>query len=204
MQADTFAQMCQAVGMVTQPDDAKRSVIHAAAISEFSARGFNRTSMSNIAGAAGMSRPALYQYFRNKGDIFASAFVALLDASADAALAELERDAPIADRLDGFLQRFEGDLWETMSASPHADEIMSAKTEHATVGALAVIARLQAGLTTFLEAESNVDVATRESWIELARLSPRGFKLDEPTVDVYRGRLTALARSLAADIGTAR
>ena len=81
---------------------------------------------------------------------------------------------------------------------------MSAKTEHATIGALAVIARLQAGLTTFLEAESNVDVATRESWIELARLSPRGFKLDEPTVDVYRRRLTALARSLAADIGTAR
>ena len=34
-----------------------------------------------------------------------------------------------------------------MSASPHADEIMSAKTEHATAGALAaVIARLQAGL----------------------------------------------------------
>ena len=57
---------------------------------------------------------------------------------------------------------------------------------------------------SFLEAESNVDAATRESWIELARLSPRGFKLDEPTVDVYRGRLTALARSLAADIGTAR
>ena len=66
--------------MVTQPDDAKRFVIHAAAISEFSARGFNRTSMSNIAEAAGMSRPALYQYFKNKGDIFGSAFVALLDA----------------------------------------------------------------------------------------------------------------------------
>lgn len=202
-QADTFEQMCQAVVMVTQPDDAKRSVIHAAAISEFSARGFNRTSMSNIARAAGLSRPALYQYFKNKGDIFGSAFVALLDASVDSAIAELERPGPTVQRLDGFLQRFEGDLWERMSASPHADEIMNAKTEHATAGALAAVTRLQAGLASFFEAESNVDAATRKSWIELARLSPRGFKLDEPTVDVYRGRLTALARSLAADIGTA-
>ncbi len=186
--------------MVAQLDDAKQSVIHAAAISEFSARGFNQTSMSNIAVAAGMSRPGLYQYFKNKGDIFASAFVALLDDAADAALAELARDVAIADRLDGFLQRFEGDLWETMSASPYADEIMSAKTEHAAEGALAVIARLQAGLTSFLEDESNVDAATRESWIDLVRLSPRGFKLDEPTVKVYRSRLTALARTVAADI----
>lgn len=180
--------------------DPKRAAIHAAAISEFSARGFNGTSMSNISSAAGMSRPALYQYFKNKGDIFASAFVALLDDSADAALSELASDGAIADRLDGFLQRFEGDLWETMSASPYADEIMSAKTEHAAEGALAVIARLQAGLTSFLEDESNVDAATRESWIDLVRLSPRGFKLDEPTVKVYRSRLTALARTVAADI----
>jgi AcrR family transcriptional regulator len=192
--------MCQGGVMVVQPDDVKRSVMHAAAISEFSERGFNGTSMSNIAAAAGMSRPALYQYFKNKGDIFASAFVALLDDSADAALGALASDAAIADRLDGFLQRFEGDLWETMSASPYADEIMSAKTEHVAVGALAVIARLQAGLTAFLENESNVDAATRNSWIDLLRLSPRGFKLDEPTVEIYRGRLTALARTLAADI----
>ena len=55
-------------------------------------------------------------------------------------------------------------------------------------------------LAAFLKSESNVDAATRQSWIDLVRLSPRGFKLDEPTVATYRSRLSALARTLAADI----
>ncbi len=50
-------------------EQSKREAIHRAAIVEFAARGFSGTSMANIAEAAGMSRPALYQYFRNKGDI---------------------------------------------------------------------------------------------------------------------------------------
>ena len=58
-----------------QRGDPQRRAIHAAAIAQFSERGFSATSMANIADAAGMSRPALYQYFRNKGDIYASAFV---------------------------------------------------------------------------------------------------------------------------------
>ena len=84
--------------------------------------------MANIADAAGMSRPALYQYFRNKSDIFASAFVALFDDHVDRALQALDDEGTTAERLDGFLQRFEGDLWEQMAASEHSEEIMSAKT----------------------------------------------------------------------------
>ena len=67
--------------------DPQRRAIHAAAIAQFSEQGFAATSMANIADAAGMSRPALYQYFRNKGDIYASAFVALFNDHVDLALA---------------------------------------------------------------------------------------------------------------------
>ncbi|MGA1748149.1 MAG: TetR/AcrR family transcriptional regulator [Ilumatobacteraceae bacterium] len=182
----------------------QRRLIHAAAIDQFSARGFAATSMADIADAAGMSRPALYQYFRNKRDIFASAFVALFDDHVDRALQALNGDGTTERRLEGFLQRFEGDLWELMAASEHSEEIMSARTADTTEEIQRVIARLRSGVATFLAAahpgRSQAAKDRRAGWAEILEFSPKGFKLDAPSVAVYRRRLTALARGVAADI----
>ena len=185
--------------MTVQPPDAKRDSIHVAAITEFSARGFSATSMANIAEAAGMSRPALYLHFENKSDIFRSAFVALFDDAVDAALLALGSDAPIIERLDGYLQRFDGDLWERTAASPHSDEIMLAKGVHAAAEVASVIGRRRAGLADQLRAWSSNDTHCT-GWLDLLEHSPKGFKWDEPSVPAYRRRLSALARSVAADI----
>ncbi|MEY4231001.1 MAG: hypothetical protein RLZZ362_1850 [Actinomycetota bacterium] len=182
----------------------QRRVIHAAAIAQFSERGFAATSMADIADAAGMSRPALYQYFRNKRDIFASAFVALFDDHVDSALQALKSDGTNARRLEGFLQRFEGDLWELMAASEHSEEIMSAKTADTTEEIQRVIARLRGGLAAFLAeaypGRSRAAKDRRAEWAEILELSPKGFKFDTPSVADYRRRLTALARGVAADM----
>ncbi|MFN3256686.1 MAG: TetR/AcrR family transcriptional regulator [Ilumatobacter sp.] len=184
--------------------DLQRRIIHAAAIAQFSERGFSATSMANIADAAGMSRPALYQYFRNKGDIFASAFVALFDDHVDRALQALDDDGTTAQRLDGYLQRFEGDLWEQMAASEHSEEIMSAKTADTAEEIQRVVARLRRGLAAFLATahpgRSEAVRARRAEWADVLELSPKGFKFDQPSVAVYRRRLTTLARGVAADI----
>ncbi len=160
--------------------------------------------MANIAEAAGMSRPALYQYFRNKSDIYASAFVALFDDHVDLSLEALAVDGSTADRLDGYLQRFEGDLWEQMAASKHSEEIMSAKSEDTAEEIQQVVARLRGGLDVFLElttpGRSQAVAARRAEWAEVLALSPKGFKFDTPAVAVYRRRLTTLARGVAADI----
>ncbi len=202
--------MCQGRGVdvaseaepvTAQRRDAKRAAIHSAAIDQFAKAGVAGTSMANIAEAAGMSRPALYLYFSDKSDIFNSAFVALFEKRIDDALAALHEPGTRAEQLDGALQRFEGDLWQQLHASPHAEEIVNAKDDALSLTLAGVTSRLWEGLATYLGEVG--DVENRAAWIELLRLSPRGFKSDQPSVQVYRLRLTALARSVAADIDQA-
>lgn len=180
-------------------EQARRAAVHEAAVQVFAAQGFAATSMADIAAAAGMSRPALYQYFENKGDVFASAFAALIDESVDRSLAALDADGPTAERLDGFLQRFDGDLWQRMAASPHAQELLDAKYAHAAEASAAGLARRHRGLVAALR-RTGAPPARRTEWAEVLTLSPQGFKSDHPSAAVYRRRLTALARSVAADI----
>jgi AcrR family transcriptional regulator len=180
-------------------DDQRRRVIHEAAVRVFSERGFAGTSMASIAEAAGMSRPALYLSFKNKQDIFASAFAALIESSVDRALAALEAPGSTEQQLTGLLQRFDGDLWEQMAASPHADELLDAKYQHAADAASRGVQRLHDGLTAHLR-RTGAPRTRRAEWVEVLTLSPKGFKVDEPSVAVYRRRLGALARSVAADI----
>ena len=186
--------------------EARRSAILEAAIDQFSQRGVAATSMAHIAEAAGVSRPALYQYFADKDEIFASAFVGLFEQLVDAALLALEEPGTTADRLDRFLQRYEGDLFERMSASTHVDEIVGAKNEQVAVAAAAVVSRLDEGLEAFLASvspgRSSAARARRAGWVELLRLAPKGLRFDQPTVEVLRARLTGLAHVVAVAANT--
>ena len=57
--------------MLNFPTD-KKGVILKASFEVFITYGFRKTSMDDIARAAGMSRPALYQFFKNKDDLIRS------------------------------------------------------------------------------------------------------------------------------------
>jgi TetR/AcrR family transcriptional regulator, regulator of autoinduction and epiphytic fitness len=56
-------------------DNQKRLRILSAALNVFFKYGFRRVNMHDIAAAAGISRPALYMYFRNKEEVFIAALV---------------------------------------------------------------------------------------------------------------------------------
>ena len=88
--------------------------IRRAAIPVFASQGFKRTSMADIAEAAGVSRPALYQYFDNRADLFREALQIILVEATDAALAALGGDGVVAERIDGYLQRLVADGYETL------------------------------------------------------------------------------------------
>ena len=207
-QADTGDAVCQRVLVaktgVGERRGERHRAIHAAAIEQFTLRGIAGTSMANIAEAAGMSRPALYQYFDDKADIFASAFLAVFEEHAERALTALAGPGSTAERLDGLLQRSEGDLWQLLAASPHSEEILRAKHSRIAASVGVVVDELWEGvgeqLRRMAPGRSRAMDERRAAWIEVLRFSPRGLAYDRPPIEVYRLRLSTLARSVAADI----
>lgn len=81
----------------------KRAQILDAALGCFGRYGYQRTSMETIARAAGVSRPALYQYFTGKQDVFRAVGARLLDAALVEAATAQRADGTVADRLHGVL-----------------------------------------------------------------------------------------------------
>jgi AcrR family transcriptional regulator len=167
-----------------------------ASIPLFAERGYWKTSMANVAEAAGMSRPALYQYFTDRSDLFAAAYVLLLEEATDAALEALAMPVPLAVQLDGYLQRISGDGYATLSATEHSDELLEARYQFAAEAAAEVIRRAHNGLRRHLKATSS-DQQSQERAFELITLSPLGLKQDQPTPVAYRRRLTYLAYSVS-------
>lgn len=77
----------------------KQVHILSAALRTFGRYGYRRTSMEAIAQAAQVSRPALYQHFRNKKDVFRAMTGQLLDTAIEAAEAALRSDRDARERL---------------------------------------------------------------------------------------------------------
>ena len=84
--------------------DKKRDAILNAAFNQFSHYSFRKTSMEDIAKAAGISRASIYSYFQNKDDIFRSVSIQWHDHAEQMAQASLANsDASIAERIEGAL-----------------------------------------------------------------------------------------------------
>ncbi|HEV2782570.1 MAG TPA: TetR/AcrR family transcriptional regulator [Actinophytocola sp.] len=97
-----------------------------AAYACFTRHGVRRTTMDDIAAAAGMSRPAVYQYVRNKDDAFRRLATRLFDEVLDKARAAAESDAPLAERLYNVVAAkldLAVKLWRD---TPHAAELLDA------------------------------------------------------------------------------
>lgn len=175
------------------PSEKQQRIIDAA-LTKFSAYGFARTSMADIASAADMSRPALYQHYANKEEIFRATLESILETAVTNALAELESDQSLAERLDGFAQRWAGDMTESFRATEHGADLVEAKAGHARPVVEAANKRLYDGLSTHLDDVAN---GRGRELAELLILSSTGLKYDEPSMRVLRGRLTALAHAVA-------
>jgi AcrR family transcriptional regulator len=95
---------------------ARHGAVLDAALATFARFGFRKTSMDDIARAAGLSRQALYDRFTNKEDLFRAAMKRGLEEALSAAKARLASKAPIEERLVGAMDEWLGRYLEALSA----------------------------------------------------------------------------------------
>lgn len=140
-------------------DDApdKRSLIVTAAVDVFSRYGFRRTSMELLAEAAGVSRPALYQFFRNKQDVFVAVAELVGGRMASAARQAALGGGSTAERLHAVLSvKLETALG--VSGSAHLAELV-AEADAMAAGLAPVEQRLVGVLTDVIEQDAGFDPA---------------------------------------------
>lgn len=134
-------------------DAAKVQVILTAALRIFSHYGYRKTSMEDLARASGMSRPALYQYFRNKEDVacnlvrayFSEAAQKVSDALASAGPPEVVLEAAFRAKMDGM---------ESLLSAPHGEELLELGHSVSAEDVAEGVARIEALFAQWLRRQS--------------------------------------------------
>lgn len=180
--------------------EARLATVRSVAMDLFAERGYAATSMGAIAEAAGQSRPALYQHFANREDIFRSALKQILETANDAALDALAEPGDLMDRFDGYLQRCRGDVIGPLLGSPHGEELLEARgaTSQDIADQIHRDRRTALGLALVDITAGDRDLAHQVA--EILELGSLGLKHDSPSPDTYRQRLRGLAEAAAAMI----
>jgi AcrR family transcriptional regulator len=109
--------------------DDRRASILVAAKEAFSRYGYARTSMADIAGLARISRPALYEHFSNKEDVYRSLAESLSAKALAAADAAWPASVSFEEGLAAAILAKDLDFFRLIHLSPHGSEIVAAHAE---------------------------------------------------------------------------
>lgn len=117
--------------MLDHENIGRRKHILESAVRTFTTYGFRRTTMADIAEAAGLSRPALYLVFKNKGDIFRAGFSAMIEDLLLSMQAMLDDTGPLDERITNSIVVGIIVPFRAMLDTPHGAELFDAKQDHA-------------------------------------------------------------------------
>jgi AcrR family transcriptional regulator len=92
---------------------ARRATILAAALDEFSARGFEAARLDDVAKCAGVAKGTIYLYFRDKESLFQELIRDLLTPIVGSIEAMGRADVPIAALADTIVDMFVREVYET-------------------------------------------------------------------------------------------
>lgn len=190
-------------------DDKRRAILEAA-ITQFSQYGYRKTSMEDIAGAAGVSRPSLYVYFENKEEIFRS-LVQLLNQEAiddaQSALIDNRANEPVTQRIERALIAFNVALYRRLHDSPHGEELMDESSRLSGNITQDFFGRFQTLLQdefTYADEQGELALAsagvTAEQAAETIRYAAIGLKTGTPDTHAYETRLQHFIRVYLAGL----
>jgi AcrR family transcriptional regulator len=153
------------MSIMTEPEekDDRREAVLDAAFRMFVTYGFKRTTMGDIADAAGISRPALYLIFKNKNDIFRAKFLAMLGQVFAGVASAFDSPEPFVTRL--VAAALAGTILPLKSImdTPHGAELFDVKQEIAEDLGKLWFTRLEDALA------DGIEIAIRNGEIDLSR-----------------------------------
>ncbi len=115
--------------MVESVKDPKRKAVNSAAFETFMTYGYKRTTMDDIAKAAGMSRPALYLIHKNKKDVFRACVIDLME-TLELRLADIVGSpATPIQKVDDVLRAGIQEPHELVLSMPHGMDIFDIKSD---------------------------------------------------------------------------
>ncbi|MDQ3571541.1 MAG: TetR/AcrR family transcriptional regulator [Actinomycetota bacterium] len=158
-----------------------REGILGAALACFSRYGYRRTSMEEIARQAGISRAAVYLYFKGKEEVFRALSEHLQEDQLAEAEAALKDEDPVEEMLLRVLEAKLRIVIEVVYTSPHGAELLDESSR--LCGDIAVAARRR--FTAILRRLLADATARGELAPEQAGLSPAAAA--ELIADVFRG-----------------
>lgn len=110
-------------------DDPRRMRVLDGAMKVVLAYGYHRTTMDDIARAAGISRPALYLLFKNKTEIYRTIAGGMFDESIERMQQILEGPGTLGERLLAAIEATMIDMMCIIRQSPHGAEILDMKNQ---------------------------------------------------------------------------
>lgn len=129
--------------------DERENAIIDAAHTIFMRYGFQRCTMDDIAREAGMSRPALYQHFRNKKAIYGGLLTRLFEQMVTDIEMGLQKPGPAGKVLRGAYETAVIQPLAALMETPHGCELVDMKGDVDDVPLAELIARKHAVLAAF-------------------------------------------------------
>ena len=156
--------------------DKEQQVVEAA-YGVFFRYGYARTTMGDLAAAAGLSRPALYLVYPGKAEVFQAVVEWMSENMLQAIEASLKEEWPLERKLQHALELSIAKGYDEVKANPDAADLLSLDQEVPAVEQ--TYAKLQARVAQLLDGAVK-ESALRVTSADLARAllsAMRGFKL---------------------------
>lgn len=179
---------------------AKQHAVLDVAAAVFAQYGFKRTTMNDIAEAAGISRPALYLMFDNKEHLFHELAEYRINLALKASREALTGAGNVTDRFINSLMVFEKTYTEPVANSPHGEELIDVNLSLASDVMAKGYAELVSALAEILkEADRSGEVTfdntpmTHKTFVELLLSSIKGIKKMAGSKEEYRKQTQQVA-----------
>lgn len=192
--------------VMTERDSITEAIL-VAALTLFGERGFKATSLSQVALAAGVTRPTVYARYDDKMQLFHAVLQREYNEAIVAIEGAAKGEGSFGEVLQESLFAYYGTLFDRFHSLPKVDElalVQSNEAEHIVVEAREQVRKRLARMIRSQIKRGNVDAKSLPmpvpQLVDLIRQSPASFKTPETTRAQYRRSLANLARLVAQSV----